>query len=129
MIGNIYESYVVGNAIHDTYNRAVTTHGVHYFTVEDNVSYNTMGHTFFIEDAVETNNYYNNNLAVKVRESMSLLNTDTWPAGFWITHPNNIFTNNHVAGSDKFGFWFEMQMHSTGPSTDINVCPMGSKLG
>jgi len=64
MIGNVYESYVIGNSIHHSYNRAVTTHGVHNFRVEENVSYNTMGHTFFIEDAVETNNYYNHNLAV-----------------------------------------------------------------
>lgn len=76
MIGTVHKSYVKGNAIHQTYNRAVTTHGVHYFRVIDNVSYDTMGHTFFIEDAAETKNIYDHNLAVKVKKSLSLLNTD-----------------------------------------------------
>jgi hypothetical protein len=64
MIGTVHESYVRGNTIHQTYNRAVTTHGVHYFRVTDNVAFNTMGHTYFIEDAIETNNVYDHNLAI-----------------------------------------------------------------
>jgi hypothetical protein len=54
MIGTIHKSYVHGNSISHTYNRAVTTHGVFFFRVTDNVAFDTMGHTFFIEDAVET---------------------------------------------------------------------------
>lgn len=34
MIGTVHGSLVKGNAIHHSYNRAVTTHGVHYFKVE-----------------------------------------------------------------------------------------------
>lgn len=64
MIGTVHKSYVRGNAIHHTYNRAVTIHGVHYLRVTDNVAYKTMGHTFFIEDAAETKNYLENNLAI-----------------------------------------------------------------
>ena len=52
------------NAIYNTYNRAITIHGVQYLRVEKNVAYNTMGHTFFIEDAIETNNYIDSNLAI-----------------------------------------------------------------
>lgn len=76
MIGNIHNSYVIGNSIHDTFNRAVTIHGVHYLRIIENVAYRTMGHTFFIEDAIETKNYLQNNLALLTRRSMSLLNTD-----------------------------------------------------
>ena len=76
MIGHVTKSYVKGNAIHQTYNRAVTIHGVHYLHISDNVAYDTMGHTFFIEDAAETNNKLIHNLAMRTRRSMSLLNTD-----------------------------------------------------
>jgi len=54
----------------------VTTHGVFYFRVINNVAYDTMGHTFFVEDAIETANLYEHNLSIKVRASNSLLNTD-----------------------------------------------------
>lgn len=129
MIGTVHESIVQGNAIHQTYNRAVTTHGVHYFKVLNNVAFNTMGHTYFIEDAVESKNIYDHNLAVQVKASLSLLNSDGTPAGFWITFPDNTFTNNHVAGSDSQGFWFDLSYHSTGPSFDVNVCGWRTKLG
>jgi hypothetical protein len=34
MIGTVHGSLVKGNAVHHSYNRACTTHGVHYFKVE-----------------------------------------------------------------------------------------------
>jgi len=129
MIGTVHNSYVLGNSIYNTYNRAVTIHGVHYLRVQKNVAYNTMGHTFFIEDAAETKNLLEDNLGVQTRRSWSLLNTDHTPATFWITHPNNIFRRNHAAGSDRYGFWFDLQKTSTGPSFDPNICPENSPLG
>jgi len=107
----------------------VTTHGVHYFRVLNNVAYDTMGHTFFIEDAAETKNIYDHNLAVKVKKSNSLLNTDQSPGGFWITHPDNVVTNNAIAGGDAYGYWYDMQKTAMGPSFDANVCPEFAKLG
>ena len=56
MIGRVTKSYVIGNAIHHSYNRAVTIHGVHYLRVTDNVAYHIMGHTYFMEDGIETKN-------------------------------------------------------------------------
>lgn len=87
MIGTVYKSYIKGNAIHQTFNRACTLHGVHYLTIEENVAYDTMGHTFFIEDAAETMNTLKNNLGMLTKRSWSLLNTDQSPGTFWITHP------------------------------------------
>ena len=109
MIGTVQSSYIRNNAIHHTFNRAVTIHGVHYLRVENNVAYHTMGHTIFIEDAIETKNYIVHNLVVDVRRSWSLLNTDQTPACFWITNPNNIFVGNHAAGSDRYSYWFDLQ--------------------
>ena len=76
MIGTVHSSYVRNNAIHHSFNRAVTIHGVHYLRVQNNVAYHTMGHTIFIEDAVESKNLIENNLILDVRRSWSLLNTD-----------------------------------------------------
>jgi len=76
MIGTVHKSYVRNNAIHHSFNRAVTIHGVHYLRVQNNVAYHTMGHTIFIEDAVESKNLIENNLILDVRRSWSLLNTD-----------------------------------------------------
>ena len=69
MIGTVSYSYVIGNSIHDTYNRALTFHGVHYLRAEYNVAFRTMGHVFFIEDAVETKNYIYKNLAMQSARS------------------------------------------------------------
>jgi len=49
MIGTVRNSYVRGNSIHHTYNRAVVIHGVHFLRVVNNVAFETMGNTFFVE--------------------------------------------------------------------------------
>lgn len=69
------------------------------------------------------------NLALWTRSSSSLLDTDTTPASFWITRAANSFIGNHAAGSDRYGFWFDLQPHPTGPSADASVCPPGEGLG
>jgi hypothetical protein len=108
MIGAVHNSYAKGLGTHQGNNRAFTLHGTHYLRLEDNVAYEVKGHTIFIEDAIETNNYIKGNLIMKTKRSWSLLNTDQTPACFWITHPNNIFIDNHAAGSDRYGFWYDL---------------------
>jgi hypothetical protein len=56
MIGRVTKSYVKGNAIHHSYNRAITMHGIHYLRVIENVAYHIAGHTYFMEDGIETKN-------------------------------------------------------------------------
>jgi hypothetical protein len=129
MIGTVHTSYIRNNAIHHTFNRAVTIHGIHYLRVQNNVAYHTMGHTIFIEDAAETKNLIENNLIVDVRRSWSLLNTDQTPASIWITNPDNIIRGNHAAGSDRYSYWYDTQKTAIGPSFDENICPENTKLG
>jgi hypothetical protein len=62
--GEIFESYSRGNAVHDSHARCITVHGVHYLRVQKNVCYNTMGHTIFLEDGIETNNIFEDNLVL-----------------------------------------------------------------
>ena len=79
--GSLPTSYVRGCAIHNTFNRALTLHGVHDITVEFNVIYNVMGLAFFLEDAVEENNVLRYNLGIMNKKSSSLLNVDSTPSG------------------------------------------------
>ena len=88
-----------------------------------------MGHNFFIEDAIETNNLIENNLAINTLKSWSLLVSDQTPASFWITHPSNILRGNHATGSTNYGYWFDTKPNPTGPSFDPNICPENSYLG
>lgn len=129
MIGSVHKSYARGLAVHHTFNRAFTLHGVHYLRLERNVAYKAMGHTVFIEDAAETNNFIKENLIIDTRASHSLLNTDSTPACFWITHPENHFIGNHAAGSDRYGYWYDLQTHAMGPSASSNICPTSNRVG
>eukprot|EP00854_Cymbomonas_tetramitiformis_P005761 gene5761-6952_t len=128
MIGALHNSYVQGCAIHHTFNRAITLHGSHYLRILDNIGYDTMGHTFFIEDGAETYNRVEGNLGLVTRKSFSLLDTDTTPASFWITNPTNYFRNNVAAGSSRYGFWFDLDSSPNGPSYTPDVCPNQSPL-
>ena len=90
MIGVVQQSYVRNCSVHHTFNRAVAVHGVHQLRVQDNVAYHTTGHTFFIEDAIETKNVFERNLGILAMPLHFLLNTDQTPAMFWVTNPDNI---------------------------------------
>ena len=129
MIGNVHNSYVKGNSVHEGFNRAFTFHGTSYLRLTDNVVYNVKGHNIFVEDGVERNNQIHRNLIMKTKRSWSLLNTDQTPASFWITNPNNDFTDNHAAGSDRYSYWFDLQIHAMGPSADMDICPESEAVG
>lgn len=129
LIGEVTQSYVKGNSFWQSWNRGTTIHGVHYLRVERNVYYHCKGHNIFIEDGVETNNYVGYNLIVQSRASHSILNTDTTPASIWITNPDNIWVGNHAAGGPRYGFWFDLQVNSIGPSASKDICPISFKLG
>ncbi|GIM05166.1 hypothetical protein Vretimale_9611 [Volvox reticuliferus] len=123
-----FQSWLRGCAIHNTYNRATTIHGTHRAILQNNVAYNTMGHTFFLEDGIETGNLIEGNLAIYVKVSDALLNTDTTPAAFWITNPNNTVRNNVAAGSAGYGYWYRMLDNPEGPSYTTTVCPKFTPL-
>ena len=74
-----------------------------------------MGHGFFLEDGIESGNIIDSNVAIGVKRSSSLLNTDLWAAAFWITNPNNTIINNRAAGGSHNGFWYNLPKRPTGP--------------
>ena len=128
MLGKVTRSIVKGNSIHQTYNRGIAIHAVSYFRVIQNVIYNAMGHSVFLEDAIETQNIIDGNLVIKTNRSTSLLNVDQYPASFWITNPDNTIINNSAAGSDRYGFWFDLLKNPTGTFLQPYICPINTKL-
>ena len=140
LIGDAQGQYIKNSAIHDTYSRCVTVHGTNYLDVENNVTYNTIGHCFFLEDGVEHDNQFVHNLGILTKchpdapcvptnlaaagESRAATNgqnakdilipSDNTAATFWITNPDNIYRDNVAAGSDATGFWMSLPEHPTG---------------
>jgi hypothetical protein len=64
--------YIRNAAIHDTFNRCVTVHGTNDLQVENNITYNTVGHCFFMEDGIEHGNEFIHNLAIQTKCHTSL---------------------------------------------------------
>jgi hypothetical protein len=67
LIGDAKGQYIRNAAIHDTFNRCVTVHGTNYLQVENNVTYNTVGHCFFLEDGIEHGNQFVHNLGIQTK--------------------------------------------------------------
>ncbi len=67
LVGNAKGQYIRNASIHDTYNRCVTVHGTNDVRVENNVTYNTVGHCFFLEDGIEHGNEFVHNLAIQTK--------------------------------------------------------------
>ena len=143
LIGDAKGQYIKNASLHDTYNRCVTVHGTNFLRVENNVTYNTVGHCFFLEDGVEHGNEFVRNLAIQTKCHTSkpcvptnlamfgstdgrnfstagqqskdvLLPSDNTVSSFWITNPDNIYRDNVAAGSDSTGFWFALPANGIG---------------
>jgi cell migration-inducing and hyaluronan-binding protein len=136
--GDVRGQYIQNSAIHNTFNRCVTIHGTDNLRVENNVTYNTVGHCFFMEDGIEQGNQLISNLGIQTkchptldcvptnlgiptdpggngqRSEAVLLPSDNTVATFWITNPSNDYINNVAAGSDSTGFWFSLPEHPNG---------------
>jgi cell migration-inducing and hyaluronan-binding protein len=143
LVGDAKGQYIKNAAIHDTYNRCVTVHGTNFLRVENNVTYNTVGHCFFMEDGIEHGNEFVRNLAIQTKCHTSkpcdptnlapfgatagtnfnltgqdskdvLIPSDNTVSSFWITNPDNIYRDNVAAGSDATGFWLAFPEHPMG---------------
>jgi hypothetical protein len=131
MLGNAADSYFKNSVIHHAFNRCLVVHGTNNLKIKGNVCYDHIGHGYFLEDGAETGNRFIRNLGLGTREPEDnpLLPSDTRPATFWITNPDNIFKGNVAAGSDDFGFWIALPEHPTGLSANDSVWPRRTPLG
>jgi cell migration-inducing and hyaluronan-binding protein len=144
LVGEAQGQYIRNAAIHDTFSRCVTVHGTNNLQVENNVTYNNVGHCFFLEDGIETGNQFVRNLAIQTKCHTSrpcdptnlapfgstsdglnfkttgqdseevLIPSDNTVSSFWITNPDNIYRDNVAAGSDATGFWLAFPEHPMG---------------
>ncbi len=155
LIGEGEGQYIRNSAIHDTFSRCVTVHGTNNLRVENNVTFNTVGHCFFMEDGIETGNQFVHNLGIQTKchptlpceptnltlahqttagqkAKHILIPSDNTVSTFWITNPDNIYRDNVAAGSDQIGFWMAFPQHPTGQfeGTEIskNTWPGRTKL-
>ena len=67
VLGEGAGQYVRNTSIHDTFNRCVTVHGTNNLRIENNVTFNTVRHCFFMEDGIETGNEFIRNLAIQTK--------------------------------------------------------------
>jgi cell migration-inducing and hyaluronan-binding protein len=143
LVGEGKGQYIRNASIHDTFNRCVTVHGTNNLQVQNNVTYNTVGHCFFMEDGIETGNQFVHNLAIQTKCHTSkpcdptnlapfgatagtnfnltgqdskdvLIPSDNTVSSFWITNPDNTYRDNVAAGSDSTGFWLAFPEHPMG---------------
>ena len=137
--GDVTGQYIQNSAIHDTYSRCVTIHGTDNLRVQNNVTYNTVGHCFFMEDGVETGNQIIKNLGIQTKchptlpcqptglflpiqntDGQSadhiLLPSDNTAATFWITNPDNSLQGQCGGGvRRRQAYWMALQrMHAIG---------------
>ena len=67
LVGDAKGQYIRNASIHDTFSRCVTVHGTNDLRIEGNVTYNTVGHCFFLEDGIERRNEFVRNLAIQTK--------------------------------------------------------------
>ena len=67
LVGDARGQYIRNAAIHDTFSRCVTVHGTDNLRIENNVTYNNVGHCFFLEDGIEKGNQFVRNLAIQTK--------------------------------------------------------------
>lgn len=119
--------YLKDSSIHQSFNRAVVIHGTESVLVENNFCYDHIGHGIFLEDGSERFNTIRRNVVLLTKrpaageEVTPSDNSDNevqnrTPSSFWITNPNNHFTDNVAAGTQGTGFWFAMPKKPMGLS-------------
>lgn len=106
-------SKISKNTIRHSFQRCIVVHGTNELEVSENVAFDTAGHCFFTEDGIETNNKFLRNLGAQTAAPSRILvnqdveESDSEPATFWMSNPNNILEGNVAAGSQSSGFWIE----------------------
>lgn len=157
--GDMYgQALIEGCSIHHCFHRAVVVHDTNGVQIRDNVAYDIFGHAYMLEDGSEVGNRFEHNLGLVVRTpevedipanyDKQLGQTITWshatfesfggqffrlhdraPAVFWISNYANEYVDNVAAGSDAYGFAFDMRiLDFTDPAnpSQVRVAPAAS---
>ncbi|XP_066284016.1 fibrocystin-L-like [Branchiostoma lanceolatum] len=123
MCGDVSGSFVRSSVIRQSFNRGVGVQGTDNLSLKDNVLYDVKGNGFFTQDGDEKDNIFENNLAVMIKQSVSLQAEDLMPSGFLLRHPGNLLEGNVVVGSEHGGFWYNLPARTGGTARTSLVCP------
>ncbi len=124
-------TFVTDSSINESMTRWITVHGTQNLTLARNVGYLSIGHGFYLENAVETDNKFYSNLGIFARAAVTnaqnprnvpgiLASPDDTPGGaglpygtdkdtpsvFWITNGWNDFQGNMAAGAGLCGLCY-----------------------
>ncbi|MGH6849153.1 MAG: G8 domain-containing protein [Methylocella sp.] len=134
-------TFVTDSSINESMTRWITVHATQGVTLQRNVGYLSIGHGFYLEDAVETGNQFYSNLGVFARAAVTnaqnprnvpglLASPDETgglsvkfesdknnPTVFWITNGWNDFQGNMAAGAGMCGVcYWEIPAAISGPA-------------
>jgi len=133
------ETFVKDSSINESMTRWITIHATQGVTLARNVGYLSIGHGFYIEDAVETNNRLYSNLGIFARAAVDNVQNPrkipgllaapdstnsprygsdiSMPTAFWITNGWNDFQGNMAAGAGMCGVcYWELSASISGPA-------------
>ncbi len=139
------DCYVRDVSVNGSVQRGIVVHGTENVRVSGNVSFNTPGHNFVIEDPAAKNNLIERNLGLvnitpspALNEFTLVRQSDMTPANFWINGARNVIRFNRAAGAISSGFFFDGVRDGPANFTDNtahasmnrtnDVFPMGSGL-
>ena len=133
MSGDSSGSLLAKNSIRKSKNRCINIHSTNNISIEENVAFDTLGHCFTLQSGDETGNSFFKNLgAVTKVASAPSGEKDYESSTFYITNPGNSFTGNCAAGSQKNGFWFDVDESKSGLDFAVfedNISHSNSAIG
>ena len=118
---------VIGNSIINSDNRWITVHDSNGIFIKNNVGYKSTGHGFFLEDGLEFENVFENNIGIITRPG-DLIESDSRASIFWIKNPYNYFINNVAVAGFYYGYYFSVpnlwtKIPTTGEEINIQSLP------
>jgi hypothetical protein len=106
--------FIKNSAMADTIQRGIVVHGTDGVTVENNVAYNTRGHSYVVENGTERDNVLRGNLGIrtlaftsKAVDAALAAQNDDQAATFWMKTGDNRWLENRAAGGEHTAFWFD----------------------
>ncbi|MEL6234908.1 MAG: G8 domain-containing protein, partial [Pseudomonadota bacterium] len=110
--GDVSGQYITNSSIHHSFNKGITVHNTQGAEVRGNVVFETISHNYYMEQNETAGNYLIDNLGINARHVGRFDEirgaSDNTPANFYTTNAENTWIGNHGAGSEHYGFYFDL---------------------
>ncbi len=112
LAGNVKGQYIRNSVVSHSFQRGIVVHTTQGALIENNIVFDSMGHSILVETGETYGNTFDTNLTVQNRlaahtEPTLFSQNDREASGFWIKSARNTFTNNVSGGSSGSGFWYD----------------------